>query len=145
MQNLSVVQRQKCRRWQNPTTFTKYPETRYLSCALHKDFLRQDLGKLGKLSYLLSPNSDLKTTTLFLIAMSFVDVFYEPMSAAKYGHCPYLAADPSGRMRAEFLPFCVPLNELNNEFLSGFICSLCRPPLITEFDMTMPPFPLFVY
>ena len=50
MQNLSVAQRQKCRRWLSPTTFMKYPEMRCLSCALHKDFLRPDLGNLRSTS-----------------------------------------------------------------------------------------------
>ena len=45
IQSQSVAQRQKCRRWPSRTTFMKYPETRCLSCALHKDFLRLDLGK----------------------------------------------------------------------------------------------------
>ena len=45
IQSQSVVQRQKCRRWRNQTTFMKFPGTRSLSCALHKDILRLDSGK----------------------------------------------------------------------------------------------------
>ena len=131
IQSQSVVQRQKCRRWRNQTTFMKFPGTRSLSCALHKDILRLDSGKKWSgTSCILSA----------LAKSNILDVcIFSTRLEMKHFMRNYIRK-PSGVKR--LLAVAIGLATL---LARAPIPSPLSPPPIAHFLIAFPPVPLFSF